>query len=366
MSEPVLVVHGVKNRDEGAFRAQVAALERLVGGRWNFVPVWWGDLGAASAHVVDVIPSAGGATLRALEDTLARATASEPSAVRASPRGLADVLEGVAERRGAAASAVRSADDPLARAIEDHFPRTTWLPRLAAGSLREIGGLLQDAVGPGPDEPSAVVRGFADGLRDKVKRVLGDLDQLVGGLIGDAAGAVNRMLREQLLPDVTEFLGDVFVYQRSLSIQDRLFRALPDGWGTEDKPVNVVAHSLGGLVSFDAAVLHEPRLWIKKFVTFGSQPAFFHVLDPRAGLTRYTPGGKVRLPPQIRRWISLWEPMDPLGFLAGSVFTHGNDDPEDFEVAHLVTSGLWTHSSYWTHPEVARHIGEFFAREPQP
>ncbi|MEU8728679.1 hypothetical protein AB0C68_04755 [Streptomyces tendae] len=54
------------------------------------------------------------------------------------------------------------------------------------------------------------------------------------------------------------------------------------GPGPPDRPVRVVAHSLGGVVAVDMATASAP-LWTSSLLTFGSQAAFFHVCDPRGG-----------------------------------------------------------------------------------
>jgi hypothetical protein len=125
----------------------------------------------------------------------------------------------------------------------------------------------------------------------------------------------------------------------------------------------VLAHSLGGVVTFDAAVRKKRRLWVKHFVTFGSQSAFFHLMNPRLGLTPYE-GSVVKLPPSIGTWTSFWEPMDPLAFTTAPVFVleDGTTAPVDIpvqvrEASELLSSFLWTHSCYWTHQEVIEKIG---------
>jgi hypothetical protein len=85
----------------------------------------------------------------------------------------------------------------------------------------------------------------------------------------------------------------------------------PDLGVSAQQPVDVLAHSLGGVITFDTATADQP-LWIRQFVTFGSQPSLFHVCDPRGGaLTPYA-GAPVQLPQSIGAWTNLWEPLDPV------------------------------------------------------
>jgi hypothetical protein len=114
------------------------------------------------------------------------------------------------------------------------------------------------------------------------------------------------------------------VYQRNrAAIQSRIWDAITthaQGYGTPDRPISVLAHSLGGVITFDAAIDAQRPLWIKTLVTFGSQPAFFHVLDPRQELSRYVRNSPVKLPATIGSWVNLWEAMDFLAFATGKVF----------------------------------------------
>ncbi len=56
MSEPVLVVHGVANRDRDEFEATVRELGTRAGDAYRLIPVFWGDLGANTAGVLDSLP----------------------------------------------------------------------------------------------------------------------------------------------------------------------------------------------------------------------------------------------------------------------------------------------------------------------
>ena len=51
---PVLVIHGIATRDKDSYLADVAALNVALGDRVRLVPVYWGDMGAAT-HPLDTI-----------------------------------------------------------------------------------------------------------------------------------------------------------------------------------------------------------------------------------------------------------------------------------------------------------------------
>jgi len=116
------------------------------------------------------------------------------------------------------------------------------------------------------------------------------------------------------------------------------------------------------VIVFDAATTAPRRLFVRRFVTFGSQSSFFQVVDPRTGLMSYIPehGGNpartIPLPSSIQSWQSLWEPLDPLAYLAGSVFRlSSREAPTDAMVPHAAGQ-LWTHSSYWASDFVVKAI----------
>jgi hypothetical protein len=381
MGEPVLVIHGVSNRDPAAFDAQVHDLSTSVGDRWDLIPVFWGDLGGNPVGVTDTIPDPDRASFRGIpsleDETLVAALLGpgEPteSVVGIGPRRAAgDQSEIVAQ------AAVRSmevdpdlttravaATDDVRQAIVEQWPQTRWLSLIQDEALlTALGQVVGDAVahdGTSSDAAEPAMRALVD-VGGFVKGVLHHLDGAVGAVIGHVAGNFNQYLRAHLVPTLVGFAGDVFVYEHQFpKIQERLREVMdkhaPD-YGTQDRPIAVIAHSLGGVIAFDTAVSGEPRLWIRSLITFGSQSPFFHVVDPRGGgLAPYVPGQPVSLPATIGSWTNLWEPLDPLAFIAAKVFTlNSGHPPDDRAVHHLASSGLWTHTVYWHHPDLAAAI----------
>ena len=70
MAEPVLVVHGVANRDQSQFEAQVRALNDRVGREFNFIPVYWGNLGANVRDIAATLPRIEGIVPGLIDDLL--------------------------------------------------------------------------------------------------------------------------------------------------------------------------------------------------------------------------------------------------------------------------------------------------------
>jgi hypothetical protein len=396
MTEPVLVVHGVANRNPDAFAAQVSELGHKIGPRWRLIPVFWGDLGGQDLNVEDTLPlvraavraEALGIDPALVEAILGGVAAAEAgAATRAAADPASAIIDGVNQgARGAAGVPIRAADevDAFRQAVRAELPNTRYLCRIRDRAVLEAVGRALSVAGSGAAASPAIARGagvptgpYGDAagsadirsLRERIanasKVALQSLDELVGTVIGESLGQANESLREYAAVPFIKFVGDIFAYQRNQrDIHHRLWEAIGQSaasYGTKEKPINVIAHSLGGVVSFDAALDPARPLWIKAFLTFGSQAPFFHVVDPRRPLAAYARGRPVTLPETIGSWTNLWEPLDFLAFTASRVFQLASGgSPQDIEVDHLASYGLYTHSAYWGTPQLVGAIRSAF------
>ncbi|CAM5651176.1 hypothetical protein [Streptomyces purpurascens] len=379
MDEPVFVIHGVGNRDPQAFTTTVAALQAAAG--TTLVPVYWGDLGADDRFIDLALPfrSAG---LRDTPETadapseLLLATLLDEAVEPASgdlPMPLRDAIrQGLDPSRNSGLRDGRDSPDAdqVLAALADEWPTTQWLSRSDDPSLlNETGTAIARAVTctQETDDSWAGLRGAppADGtLRSLIRRRLADLDRVAGAAMKAVAGRMNHSLRHHLGPGATRFLGDVLVYQRHREqIHARVWEQVaavdPELGRTPGRPVRLVAHSLGGVIAVDMATAREP-LWTSSLLTFGSQSAYFHLCDPRGGqLSPYAGHEPVSLPNSLARWTNLWQPLDVLAFAASRVFRLADGtSPVDLALPHAATAGLWTHSVYWSLPELASAISE--------
>ncbi|MDP9332740.1 MAG: lipase family protein [Actinomycetota bacterium] len=393
MTEPVLVIHGVGNRDEAAFNSRVAKLQDATGNTWNMVPVYWGDLAAHEELVAQTVPRIDGIRAPAdigVPDTagalLFGATAAPldgvvRESVADSHQQIDAVLRGA---RAAGGAEVRDGDretpipQDLEAAVRDEWPQLTWLRHVTdPEALERIGNFLAPPLSEAVADTSGQVA-TRDGATTEVrlswpdvggfaKRRLHELDELVGSLIRDSAGRLNEFMRSGLGPPMTKFFGDVLVYQRHRDVihqrvRDKVAALNDPELGTEKHPVLVTGHSLGGVIAFDLAVLPDTPLWTRSLVTFGSQAPFFHVCDPRERLAPFGLGQHVKLPKSVGRWTNLWESLDVVAFIAANVFVLDDGSaPEDIEVPHLASSGVWTHSVYWETPELFAALNNAFA-----
>jgi hypothetical protein len=388
MTVPVFVIHGVANRDLLGFGADVAALGRALGDRFDLRPVYWGDLGANHHWLDRTIPRVGIEGAEELRDGLAESGAStELAALFMEETGDeirdGDELAGLAvlseaaigeHTDGGRAEELRD-DAPMdadtaavvVATIAEQWPETVWLRHVTDRALlREVGvalaGRVDERDGAGEEVRGPELSGF-------VRARLAEMDRVVGAAFGAAGTRLNTVLRTKYVPGVAQFFGDVLVYQRHQArIHDRVRSVIAEvdpGLGrSQDHPVRVIAHSLGGVIAVDMATSAEP-LWTSSLVTCGSQSPFFHVCDPRGGqLLPFQGSQPVVLPRSLGAWTNLWEPMDMLAFIAANVFRlHDGSAPVDVPLAHLASSGLWTHSAYWHPRVVAEAIGKALENE---
>ncbi|MGZ6294775.1 MAG: hypothetical protein ACXWPO_08170 [Candidatus Limnocylindrales bacterium] len=205
-----------------------------------------------------------------------------------------------------------------------------------------------------------VVEDAAAGRPISIPRTLLDLLDVLGALpIVNrwTEGHIQQLRRDLLRPRGAETgLSDIFIYMAHReAIQERL----RSRWASA-APVAVAAHSLGAIITVDAAIDSAAPLDISRLFSFGTQVSVLHVLDPdRLGvapyrLPRYVSGQRVAVP-HIGRWTNVWHAMDPLAFLMAGIFSLASGGPVD-DLA--LEGGIWrvsqAHGSYWTHPRVAQ------------
>lgn len=367
MVEPVLVVHGVANRDADQFDAQVKDLNLRVGTNFNFIPVYWGDLGAGVDGLADTLPTITH-IVPGLLDNLQRGS-SGTLALRATPFDSKSIVIASAQSAfvpnvGGVRSLALTRSVDLAHAISQAWDSSRSLKLIDdAATLYRIGAAIGRAAAKYSEgQPASSYQITGTDQYEFVGDILDAIDDAVAAALGNVAGMFIQYLREQLDPGIARFLGDALVYQRQMDvIQERMKDALsrlPAGSGySNNNRISVIGHSLGGVALFDFAVRDSNPLWIKSLVTFGSQSAFFHIIDPRSSKVPVYVGRPVSLPTTIQRWTNLWEPTDPLAFIAAKLFVLASSQPPaDLEVSHTFDAGLWTHSAYWTNAQVAKQI----------
>ena len=270
MTKPVVVIHGIAIRNPAKFLRTVEGLGNELGESFDLIPVFWGDLGASDEHLEKVI-----ARRPERSEGMRNMMADSVAATVASQLGWAMAL--VSKARG---------DHETAEEINE-----------------EVGKLQDDLRGR--------VRGYVNGKFQDMRIAL----------------------TAALLP----FLADVITYQsqgrRALvhaRMRSVIDKELGPEYGTAEKPVTVIAHSLGGVISFDMATTEHEPLYIDQFITLGSQPSFFHLLDPRSGKLPAYEGEPITLPETIGKWTNIWDELDLLAFGVRDLFRlHDGTEPID-------------------------------------
>lgn len=402
MTEPVLIIHGINNHDSSGFKEDVEKLQRVIGPDKRLIPVYWGQLGGQSTDIADCLPAftdgqwhvrSEEAAVPSLTPDVVRSLLGRSTSLDNAQR--ADLVTDQVQSESLVRSTPGADQQQVRAAVASELGQTRVLQYLDDRETLRIVGRAIDAVlrdlpaggSTAPDvQPTGeftvgggyTVRSEVTGvsatdtraLFDPIKRitshVMQGIDEALGRFVGNQIGKLNQNVRERLAVPISTTLGDIMTYQRQPDrVQETLRKALADnapGCGTKERPIHVIAHSLGGVIAFDAAmnpVSEDERLWIKSFVTFGSQAAFFHIVDPRTPeLKEYRSDAPVKLHPSIGRWTNLWNPMDLLAFTAGTVFRMSDGGtPEDICVeatgSELVSEKAWTHSIYWESGELA-------------
>jgi hypothetical protein len=350
---PVFVIHGVNvKRDEAAYANEVRRLNTAVGKQWRFIPIYWADLGGNDKYIEVTIPhSKASVTAESLLGGLLVNSAKVDAETAANIAADAAAARVALSMHAQVANSVRAP-------IREEWEETEVLSLIRDADLaREIGKAIGDAIAAGrsklilkeaPVVARGVVQAFGYGFKALVSIILARL---------------NELLRRKFGPTIARFLGDVFVHRSTPTcIDDRLLGALKkEGYGTEGNPAIVLGHSFGGVIAFTLAARKSNPIYLRKFVTFGSQSAFFHVIQP-IGLVGQFLGKPIALPPTLHEWLNVWEPIDPLAFLAGTVFRlHSGGSPKDLRMKHASGGSLWTHSSYWKDKSFAKSVAGFLS-----
>jgi hypothetical protein len=186
-------------------------------------------------------------------------------------------------------------------------------------------------------------------------------------------GSIYRAVRGQYLAASANFAGDIILYQRrhreiQAQVWQTVMREAP-GYGLPERPISVIAHSLGGSVAFDLAVDGHPPLYIDQLLTCACTVPYFHVIGcSPAGIDPHEPGATAPIPPTIASWTNFWLPLDPWGYLAAPVFTLDDGTrPVDIEVhAGEREDRILRHaaSNYWRHSTVINAMRSRLDGEP--
>jgi hypothetical protein len=256
----------------------------------------------------------------------------------------------------------------VAYADANHQP--DWLKGVATDQI--FVARLRKAIS---EETPAGADGGAAGRRVESLGAAELWDQLAGaaGRIGNAIGLgasflVGRFLRRRLHIGASLTIGDVLLYMAERGSPSRpgpIVKAVLEGpegleaaakLRTNDDPLIVVGHSLGGIIAYDVLSGFRPDIQVDHLVTVGSQVGVieelkqFLVSDKAVG----NRGRLKKVPkrPNIASWINVFDTNDFISFVVEPIF----EGSSDFRYATGETS-LTAHGSYFRRPTFYERLG---------
>ncbi|HVK14219.1 MAG TPA: hypothetical protein VM597_36095 [Gemmataceae bacterium] len=397
---PIVFVHGVNNREGPEYAAGVETQKQFfrmyLGGvkvRGKTLPLvpdvifpYWGGLATTFAWDMASLPSdqtqalgtaadantemvaahlldALGEKSKEPEPLTALAKKSFPLAVDALTRmALASAEDGKAEEYAAfvvkvSTYAADNPDPPWVAGVgsDDEFINELIAhadaPPANAGHVQPLGAITS-WVGDQLKAGGQKVRDAVTGLSNKALDRAGDF----------ASTKVLAWTRDSLNATLGRFFGDVFIYvktrgdkanpgpipQKILGAIDAAVAAAPN------EPLVVVGHSLGGVISMDLFSHFRPNLDVDLFVSVGSQVAHFEEIkmylasDPNASAAT----GFAKTPPNVHRWINIFDPVDIFSYSVEKVFKPVNVDASYDTRTYVIKS----HTAYFEQADFYKRL----------
>ncbi|MFD4637863.1 hypothetical protein ACFWN2_11145 [Lentzea sp. NPDC058436] len=115
-------------------------------------------------------------------------------------------------------------------------------------------------------------------------------------------------------------------------------------------PRVVLAHSMGGTIVYDLLSHYRPDLNVDVFLTVGSQVGLFEELSLFRESRPGEEAGQVPLPHNVRNWINVVDPADPLSFRVSPVFAGAGDYT-------YPSRAVWAHTAYLKQPTFHHRVG---------
>jgi len=403
---PLVFVHGVSNRKDAEYLQAQAMHDRyfrqiaLRGIPTSPQPPlnpYWGDLGAFMAWGdTTCLPLEQNQTFGGGGDEVLRAIVAEtaPDIMAPPDRMLVtlarkdlsraiDALWAAATHTipasGAANLDALAATAARAIAFVEADPKPAWVADVSDDS-QFVDTLLTrlDTFRP-PAGPAAQTFGISD-VWNHLKEASARLTQASVGIVSNATRAVSNAINDlgqsavgavinpvvrAARPGTSKkailFLGDIFEYLANRgtpgSGEGKIVQIVASDFAQAatfrnmNDPMIIVAHSMGGIISYDILSHFRPELVCDLFVTVGSQVGVFAELGllPAIPIDRTSAPDsnrpKAKVPANIKRWINVFDPADVLGFKADGVF----DRVEDYAFSSNVSS-LTAHGMYFERP----------------
>jgi hypothetical protein len=396
---PLVFVHGVSNRDTPEYRdnqfARDAFLRELVvpaldlaAETFQIFNPYWGDEGVKfrwanaslpeTASDIEAFGVVDPTDLRVAADALASAGPEALDIVAVAKRSLTDAIDLV---WAAALPMVTTPEQgkvlaqsyKQARLYATSNPKPEWLA--TAKNSNFVDQLLFEAEKRSVVAASSTAVAEAQwesfgaaSLGERLKEAAGRISALPGSAM---SSAVLTLGRKHTHLGAAQFLGDVFQYlerrgERSAPgpIVNKVlgaFRLARSATSPGDKKLVVVAHSLGGVISYDILTYFDRSIEVDVLVTVGSQVALFEEMalyrSSRPDFVPNPASDRLPLPANVKRWINVLDPNDVFSFRADGVF----DGVKDF-VYETGFGVMSAHSGYFRRPSFYERLGRRLAQ----
>lgn len=375
----IVFIHGVATRSGASYKRDVLARNALFKSYLNVqlglgldrdpINVYWGEYGAQFRWDQASLPRGEVESFGTLpyDDLLAVALEGYPASTDSSlclvasesvERAIDLLWMDVAPHLASAEEAYEFGN--MARLATDHITELNLDQDLAAikNDLEWL-GILVEKLNKLADKPAGYEESF--GGNSFVQQLTESIDRMRSSAGRLSGKAVTHTLRERINQTTAIFFGDAFVYldkrgtkKEPGQIIECIVRELENIPSNE--PLDLIAHSLGGLIAYDILSYYRPDIKVRNFVTIGSQVGFFEELC----LLKRSEGGQCNVGPgrtpelkNINRWINVFDKCDFLAFATEAIFSNS----EDYQ--YSTGKGVFTaHSSYLNRPSFYRRLAE--------
>ena len=390
---PIVFVHGVNTRKGPAYDAGTRVIDAFLRKHLNGAVIggrplgqsattfpYWGDLGMTFAFDMAALPrpqmqALGGTPDVIMQEVLGHVRDAFPELPKDNPlTALAkkrlflavDVINHLALRTGAKGDEQAVAEFVVAASgYAEANASPPWLAAVQSDQdlLNQLAAQIQTQGG------IQALGGFGN-VFNKIKTVAVKLNQVVKNAAGkaiDTAGdfASTKLLastRGPLNETLGRFFGDIFIYLNSRGdkgkpgpIPTLILKAYDDARAAApNEPFVIVAHSLGGVISFDLLSHFRPDLDVDLFVSIGSQVAHFEEMKLYLASDRKIPPGKAHTPENIKRWINIFDEVDVFSYSVDRVFDRVNVDAQYDTHTHTIKA----HGAYFEQDRLYQRLRE--------
>lgn len=217
-----------------------------------------------------------------------------------------------------------------------------------------------------PEKPVATsnqteVESFgASDIWNHIKKTAFNIAHTAAGLVLNPAV---RIVRPWAHHKASLFVGDIFVYLKTrgdvgsegpiVKEVKAAFEQAAAARSSADDRLVIVAHSMGGNISYDILTHFLPDLTCDLFVTVGSQVGMFEELKLFCESRSDLPSATQKLlprPTNVKRWLNVFDRADVLGYSTSRIFQNS-----DYEFP-TYGSPLSAHSMYFYRPSFHKRL----------